>query len=126
MVIRVVDLHARRALHVGRGDGSAALATQVHGGRLVEVGAQHQALDVQDDVGDILLHARDGGELVQHAVNADARHRRARNGRQQGTAQRVAEGVAETGLQRLDDEPGTRGIDEILGERGTLGNEHDL
>jgi hypothetical protein len=31
--------------------------------------AQRHALEVQDDVGDVLAHAGDGGKLVQHAVD---------------------------------------------------------
>jgi hypothetical protein len=47
----------------------------------------HQVLEVEDDVGDILLHARDGRELVEDVVEADLGHRRARDGRQQRAAQ---------------------------------------
>src|SRR5512133_789430 len=84
---------------VGRGD-------DVGRGHVTGAGrAQAQLLDVEDDVGDVLLHALDGRELVQDAVDLDGRDRGARDGRQQGAAQRVAKGVAEAGLQRLDDEP---------------------
>ena len=37
---------------------------QVHDHRLVLLRGQHQALEVQDDLGDILDHALQGGELV--------------------------------------------------------------
>ena len=44
--------------------------------------------------------------------------------REQGAAQRVAERVAEAGLERLDDEPRARVVDDVLGQGGALCNEH--
>ena len=111
---------------VGRGDLTRALLAQVHGDRLVLLGGHDQLLEVQDDVGDILLHPRDGGELVQHPVDADARDRRTRDRRQQGPPQRVAERVAEAGLERLDGEPGPGLVDRLLAEGRSLGNQHFL
>src|SRR3712207_9140628 len=72
-----------------------ALLAQVHGHRLVGVGADHQALEVQDDLGDVLLDARHGGELVQGALDPDAGDSSAGDGGQQRAPQGVAEGVAE-------------------------------
>jgi hypothetical protein len=83
-----------------------------------------QALDVEDDLGDVLLDPGDRGELVQHAVDADAGDRGAGDARQQGATQGVAEGVAEAGLERLDDEPAPVLGDDVLGEDGTLCDEH--
>jgi hypothetical protein len=34
-----------------------------------------QRLDVQDDVGDVLDHTRDGGELVERTLDPDRRDR---------------------------------------------------
>ena len=42
----------------------------------------------------------------------------------QGTAQGVAERVAEAGLQRLDDEPGAVLVDRVLGQGWALCDEH--
>ena len=64
-----------------------------------------QALDVEDDLGDVFLHTGDRGELVQDAVDAQAGDGRTRDAREQGATQRVAKGVAEAGLKRLNDEP---------------------
>src|SRR6266513_3262891 len=64
---------------------------------LVQIGANHELLQVQDDVGDVLRHPLDGRELVQHAVDAYRRDGGARDGRQQRTAERIADRVAETG-----------------------------
>jgi hypothetical protein len=63
---------------------------------------------------------------VQHAVDADAGDRRTRDRREQGAAKRVAEGVAEAGLQRLDDEPRAVLGDGLLGEDGALCDEHGV
>ena len=61
---------------------------------------------------------------MQVPVDLDARHGRARDGRQQRTPQRVAEGVAKTRLQRLDGEPGTAVGDGFFRQRGALCNQH--
>ena len=60
-------------------------------------------LDVEDDVGDVLAHARDRRELVQHAVDMDGRHGGALQRRQQNAPQRIAERQAEAALERLGD-----------------------
>src|SRR5699024_2422410 len=104
--VRVVDLHAGRRGDVGGGDAAGLLAAQVHHDGLVVLRGDDQVLDVEDDLGDVLLDAGDGAELVQHAVDADRGDRGAGDGGQQRAAQGVSEGVAETRLERLDDEPG--------------------
>jgi hypothetical protein len=102
--VGVVDLDAGRRRDVGSGDGAGTLLAQVHDDRLVVLGGDDQTLDVEDDLGDVLLDPGDRGELVQHTVDADAGDRRAGDARQQGATQGVAEGVAEARLERLDDE----------------------
>jgi hypothetical protein len=102
---------------------AGALLAQVHHDRLVVLRGDDQALDVQDEVGDVLLDPGDGGELVQHAVDPDAGDGRAGDRGQQRAPQRVAEGVAEAGLERLDDEPGTELVDHFLGQRGALSDQ---
>ena len=62
---------------------------------------EHEALEVEDDLGDVLDDARHGGELVLDALDLDAGHGGAGDDDRQGAARRVAEGVAETGLQGL-------------------------
>src|SRR3712207_7526281 len=66
--------------------------------RLVGVGADDQALEVEDDLGDVLLDARHGGELVQGALDADAGDSSAGDRGQQGAAQGVAEDRKSTRL----------------------------
>ena len=120
----VVHVDAGRRRDVGRGDLARALLAQVHDDRLVALGADDQFLEVQDDVGDVFLDALDGGELVQHAVDADAGDGRPGDRGQQGAAQRVAERVAEAGLERLDDEPRPVVGDRLFGEGWALGDQH--
>jgi hypothetical protein len=69
------------------------------------LGADDQTLDVQDQVGDVLL---DPGTVVNSCRTPSMRMlvTEAPGDRgEQRAAQGVAEGVAEAGLQRLDDEP---------------------
>ena len=124
--VGVVHGHAGRRDDVTGGDLTRTLLAQVHGDRLVLVGGHHQALEVQDDVGDVFLHAGHGGELVQHAVDADARHGRAGDRRQQRAAQRIAKGVTESRLQRLDDELRAVLGDDLFAQCGSLRNQHGV
>jgi hypothetical protein len=61
---------------------------------------------------------------VQHTVDANAGDRCAGNRRQQRTPKRIAKGVTESGLQRLDDELGAiLGLD-LFGQSGSLRDQH--
>src|SRR3954468_4461505 len=122
--VGVVYRHAGGRDDVTRGDLAGALLAQVHGDRLVLLGRHDQTLEVQDDVGDVFLDTGDGGELVQHTVDANAGNRRAGNRRQQRAPKRIAKGVTESGLQRLDNELGPiLGLD-FFGQCGSLRNQH--
>ena len=122
--VGVVHLDTGRRRDVGGGDGARALLAQVHVDRLVVLGGDDEVLDVEDELGDVLLDTGDGGELVQDAVDADAGDRGTRDRGEQGAAQRVAERVAEARLEGLDDEPGPGLVDELFGEGRALGDEH--
>src|SRR5690606_18271885 len=124
--IRVVDGDTGRGHDVAGRDGSRSLLADVHGDRLVLFRAHHETLEVQDDVGDILLHAGNGGELVEHAVDADAGDSGARDRREQGATKRVAEGVPEARVERLDDELRAVFSDALFGQCGSLRDEHLL
>ena len=65
-----------------------------------------QALEVQQDIGDIFLHALNGGVFMQHAFNFSLDHGRARHGRQQHTPERVAERMAKAAIQRFNGNSG--------------------
>ncbi|RXS64585.1 hypothetical protein EST92_30650 [Streptomyces sp. TM32] len=81
-------------------------------------------LDVEDQVGDVLLDARHSGELVQDAVDSDAGDSSAGDRRQERAAQGVTQGVAEARLQRLDHEPRAKPVNNPFGQRRTLSHQH--
>ncbi|GMA88061.1 hypothetical protein GCM10025868_33110 [Angustibacter aerolatus] len=118
MQVGVVHLDTRRRGDVGGRHGAGTLLAQVHHDRLVVLAGDDQLLDVEDDLGDVLLDPGDRGELVQHAVDAQAGDGGTGDRRQEGAAERVAERVAEAGLERLDDEPRAVLVDRLLGEPG--------
>src|SRR5699024_12335391 len=91
---------------------------------LVVLRGDPDLLRLRAELGGVSLLAGERGELVQRTVDADAGDRGSRDGGEQGAAQRVAQGVAETGLERLDDEPGAVLVDDVLGQGGALCNEH--
>ena len=62
---------------------------------------QHDALQVEQDVDDVLLHAVERRVLVQHAGDPDLGRRVARHRRQQHAPQRVAQRMAVPALERL-------------------------
>ena len=120
----VVHRHAGRRDDVTRGDLTGALLAQVHGDRLVLLRGHDETLEVQDDVGDVFLDAGDGGELVQHTVDANAGDRSAGDRRQQCAPKRIAKGVTESGLQRLDDELGPILRLDLFGQSRSLRDQH--
>jgi hypothetical protein len=69
----------------------------------------HHALEVEDDVDDVLLHPLDRGVLVQHAGNLDLGGGVAGHRREQDAAQRVSERVAVAALEGLHDHLRMRG-----------------
>ena len=114
----------RRSGDVGGRDLARTRLAQVGGDGLVALAGDDQLLDVEDDLGDILLDTRNGAELVQHAVDADAGDGCTGDRRQEAAAQRVSDRVTEAGLQGLDDEPAAELPDLLLGQGGTLCDEH--
>ena len=94
----------RRRLDVAGGDVGRAADVEAERDRLLGAGREHEVLQVQDDVGDVLGDAVDGVELVEGVVEAHLGDGCARDRRQQGAPQGVAEGVAEAGLERTDGE----------------------
>ena len=76
--------------------------------------AQPDLFQVQHDVGDVLHHARDRRELVQHAADLHRRDRRALERRQQHAPQRVAERQPEAALEALEGKsvPGWLDVDK--------------
>ena len=105
MKIIVDDLDTGRDLEIACGDVLLALGGQIQGLRLVDSMPEHDLLEVQDEVDDVFDDALDGGELVLDTLDPHGRDGGTGNPGQQGAAQGVAERVAETRLERLDDEP---------------------
>ena len=107
--LRVEDLDVVVTLDVAGTDRARALLRQAQLGRLARVEAQRNLLEVQQDLDDVLLDALDAGVFVQHALDLGLGDRAAGHRRQQHAPQRVAERVAETALERLDDHAGVAG-----------------
>src|SRR5262249_37418939 len=95
------DLHGFVGDDVGGGDDAALVPIDADGARLLAGVLHHQALDVEDDVGDILDDAGNRGDLVLHALDLDTGDGTAFEAGQKDTAQAVADGHAEAALERL-------------------------
>ena len=104
MQLGVEDLDVGGHLEVARGCVSRAAHVEAERHRLVGVHPDQQVLEVEDDVGDVLLDPRQRGELVQRFVKTQLGHGAARNGREQGAAQGVAQRRAEARVERADGE----------------------
>jgi hypothetical protein len=103
--VRLEDLDVRVGLDVARLHFACLVDAEVQCLGRVDVHLQRHLLEVQDDVGGVLDHARDRRELVEHAVDLDRGDRRAFNRRQQHAPERIADGGAEAALEGLRVEP---------------------
>ena len=110
-VVGVLDDDRAVLLDVAGVDRPGALAADVED-RVVHVVGQHQGerLEPLHDLVDVLQHALDGLVLVHHAVEAEAPDRAAAQRGEEQAAERVAQGVAEATLQRLEAELGGVGV----------------
>ena len=93
-------------LQVRTGDNAGTLGGHMRRS-LFDVIAQSredQALDVQDDIGDILDDALGRGELVLHTFDLDGRRFGAVQRRQQNATHAVTQRIAVATLQRFHDE----------------------
>ncbi len=100
--VRVHDLDVVIELDIARSNRPRALLRNPQFGGVARVHAHGHLLQVEQDVDHVLLHALDAGVLVEYALDLRLRDRRARHGRQQNAAQRVAQRMAETTLERFD------------------------
>jgi ABC-type Mn2+/Zn2+ transport system ATPase subunit len=82
-------------------DGAFARLGELQHHVVAVVQLEHDALEVQQDVDHVLLHAVEGGVLVQHAGDLDFRGRVAGHRRQEHAAQRVTQRVPVAALERL-------------------------
>ena len=106
-VLLVEHLDACGLGDIGGGDDTGPFGGNRQALRPFDFHADRDALEVQDDVGDVLADTGDRGELVQHVVDLDGSDGRALERRHQHAAQRVAEGETEATLQRLQRHSGT-------------------
>ena len=115
--VGVQDLEVRRRGDVGRLDRAGALLVEAHldlGG--VPVQPADQVLQVEDDVHDVLADARKRGELVGDALDLHRGDCCALERREQHPPKRVAEGVAEAAVERLDHEDAVLLVDLLVGD----------
>ena len=71
-LVGVHEGELRRDVKVPAGDRHGAI--DVDGGSCLLAGAhrtEHETLHVEDDIGDVLVDTRHGGELVLHAIDLD-------------------------------------------------------
>jgi hypothetical protein len=121
--VAVEDLDVGGELDVLGADVGRAAHVEPQGHRLFAVADEDDVLEVEDDVGDVLDDTRDRVELVERVVEAHLRDGRTGDRREQGAPQRVAEGVAEPGVERPDREP--LAVVLFVGDRLDRGALHD-
>src|SRR5216683_5804263 len=112
-VIGIDDLDVVRLLDVGRGHRARDRLLELERRFRAVVQLHHDALQVEDDVDDVLLHTLDGRVLVQHAGDLHLGRRVARHRGEQDASERVAQRVAVAALERLHDHLRVRGRDVL-------------
>ena len=103
-MVGIEDLDVGAGLDVAGLGHARAFLLQHHALHALGMLAERDLLDVEDDVGHVLAHAGDRGELVQHAVDMHRGDGRALKRGQQHAAKRVAERQPEAALERLGDD----------------------
>ena len=101
-VVGVDDLDRFVVQDVGGRDDAAAIAVDPDRPGVLGVVLDHQELDVEHEIGDVVDHAGDRRELVLHALDLDLGDRAALQAGEQDPPQAVAHGVAEAAFERLD------------------------
>ena len=104
--IGVEDLHVVDDLNVARQNRAGTGLLQDHALGAIALHLDPDVLDVEDDVGHILAHAGDRGELMEHAVDLDGGDGRALKRGEEHAAQGVAQRLTKAALKRLGDHGG--------------------
>ena len=99
--VGIQDLHVGVRLDVPGSDLALAGGLDVDSLHAFAVQLGDDPLHVQDDLGDVLLDAGDGGKLMLDTGDLDGGHRGTRQRGQQNPAQGVAQSGAVAALQRL-------------------------
>ena len=71
-LLRIEYLHLRVRLDVAGGDYALAGGFNVHGLGAGRMQKRYDALDIEDDLGHVLLHTGDSGKLMLYACDLDA------------------------------------------------------
>ncbi len=97
------NLHFFVGLDIAGLDFARALG--VDGDDFGHIGEQfnREQLNVEDQLCHVFLDARHGGELMLHALDANAGSRNSRQGIEQHATQGIAQSLPEATLQRIDD-----------------------
>ena len=90
-MIGIQDLDVGIGGDVTRGDGLRAGHVDIYGLGTVGVKLGDDTLDIQNDLGHILLHAGNNRDLMLDVLNLDRRHSIALQRAEQNTAERVTE-----------------------------------
>ena len=101
--VRIEDLHLAVGLDVAGGDFALTAGFNIDRFHALGVELGNDALHVEDDLGDVLLHSGNGGKLVLHAGDLNGGNRRAGQGREQDAAQGVTQRGTIATLQGLHD-----------------------
>src|SRR5690606_38072316 len=112
-VIAVDDLDVVLQLDVRRSDGTRALLGKGQSDFVTAVQLDGQALQVEQDFDNVLLNTFDRAVFVKHADDLCLDNGTARHGGQQDATQCVAQGVAETTLERLERDLGAGLTDRL-------------
>ena len=99
-------------------DGAWSALVQRQHGLLPCMHADIEALEVQQDLGHVLLHAFDGRVLVEHTLDLHFGDRATGHGGKKHAAQRIAQRMAEAPVQGLERDlrrvgPGLANLDDL-------------
>ena len=101
-MVGIDDLDRLVVQDVGGRDDPPAIAIDPDRPRRFGVVLDHQQLDVQDQVGDVVDHAGNRGKLVLDAQDLDLGDRAPLEAGEENPPQAVADGVAEPAFERFD------------------------
>ena len=112
VLLGVDQLKLGRNKEVRTGDLAGAV-NRDGGGRLVgrAESPEDKTLDIQDDVGDILDHVRDGHELVLRTIDLNSLDGGTLERGQKNATKGVTQRIAVTTLERLDGDTSRRLVD---------------